>query len=48
MIYESYSKLSKELKKSVKIKVGQAVFELLIQNEHFGCFGLYLKTSLAY
>ena len=48
MIYESYSKLSKELQNSIKIKVGQAVFELLIQNEHFDCFGLYLKNSLAY
>ena len=39
-IYTSYSKLSKELKNSIKIKVGQAVLELLIQNEHFDC--LYL------
>ena len=30
-------KLSKELKNSIKIKVGQAVLELLIQNEHFDC-----------
>ena len=48
MMYESYSKLSKEPKNSIKIKVGQAVFELLIQNEHFGCFDLYLKNRLAY
>ena len=31
IIYASYSKLSKELKKSIKIKVGQVVIELLIQ-----------------
>ena len=30
----------KELKNSIKIKVGQAVLEILIQNEHFDCFGL--------
>ena len=40
MIYASDSKLSKELKNSINIKVEQAVFELLIQNEHFGCFDL--------
>ena len=40
MIYASYSKLSKELKNSIKIKVGQAVLELLIQNQHFGFFDL--------
>ena len=40
MIYASYSKLSKELKNSINIKVGQAVLELLIQNEHFDCFGI--------
>ena len=39
-MYASYSKLSKKLKNSIKIKEGQAVFELLIQNEHFGCFDL--------
>ena len=38
MIYASYSKLSKELKNSIKIKVGQAVLELLIQNQYFGYF----------
>ena len=40
MIYASYSKLFKELKNSIQIKVGQAVFELLIHNKHFGCFDL--------
>ena len=39
MIYASYSKFSKELKNSIKFKVGQAVLELLIQNQH-GCFDL--------
>ena len=34
IIYASYSKLSKELKNSIKIKVGQAIFELLIQKQH--------------
>ena len=29
-----------ELKNSTKLKVGQAVFGLLIQNEHFGFFDL--------
>ena len=29
-----------ELKNSIKIKVGQAVLELLIQNEHFDCYDL--------
>ena len=32
--------LSKELKNSIQIMVGQAVLELLIQNEHFDCFDL--------
>ena len=36
----SYSKLSKELKNSIKIKVGQAVLELLIENQNFDCFDL--------
>ena len=36
----SYSKFSKELKNSIKIKADQAVFELLIQNQHFDCFDL--------
>ena len=40
LIYECYSKVSKELKNNIKIKVGQAVLELLVQNQHFGCFGL--------
>ena len=39
-VFASYSKLSKELKNSIKIKVGQAVLELLIQNQHFDCFDL--------
>ena len=38
--YASYSKLSKELKNSIKIKVGQTVLELLLQNQHFDCFDL--------
>ena len=33
-MYASYSKLSKELKISIKIKVGQAVLVLLIQKEN--------------
>ena len=45
MIYESYSNLSKELKNSIKIKVGQAVLESLIQNQHFGCLIYNLKTA---
>ena len=40
MIYASYSKLSKELKNSITIKVGRTVLELLIQDEHFDCFDL--------
>ena len=40
IIYASYSKLSKELKNSIKIKVGQAILELLIQIQHFDCFDL--------
>ena len=39
-MYASCSKLSKELKNNIKIKVGQAVLELLIQNQHFDCFDL--------
>ena len=35
-----YSKLSTELKNSIKIKVGQSFLELLIQNQHFDCFDL--------
>ena len=48
IIYASYIKLSKELKNSIKIKVGQAVPELLIQTQHFDCFDLLLKNHLAY
>ena len=40
MIYTSYSKLSKELKNSIKIKVHQAVLELLIQKQHLDYFDL--------
>ena len=40
MIYASYSKLSKELKNSIKIKVDQAVLELLIKKQHSDCFDL--------
>ena len=39
-MYASYSKLSKELKNSIKIKVGQTVLELLIQKQHFDWFDL--------
>ena len=39
-MYAPYSKLSKELKNSIKIKVNQAVLELLIQNQHFDYFDL--------
>ena len=42
MIYASYSKLSKELKNNIKIKVGQAVLDLLIHKQHFD---YYLKTA---
>ena len=37
----------RELKNSIKIKVGQAVLELLVQKQHFNCFNLYLKNHLA-
>ena len=40
MMYTSYSELSKELKNSIKVKVGQAVLELLIQKQHFNYFDL--------
>ena len=40
MIYVSFSKLSKELKNGIKMKVGQAFLELLIQKQHFDCFDL--------
>ena len=39
-LYASYSKLSKELENSINIKVGQAVLELLIKNQHLDCFDL--------
>ena len=39
-IYAFYSKLSKEFKNNIKIKVGQTVLELLIQKQHFDCFDL--------
>ena len=32
ILYASYCKLSKELKNTIKIKVGQVAVELLIQN----------------
>ena len=47
MICASYSKLSKELKNIINIKVGQAVVELLFQKQHFDWFNLYLKNPLA-
>ena len=37
-MYASYSKLYQEIKNSIKIKVDQAVLELLTQNQHFVCF----------
>ena len=40
IIYASYSKLSKKLKNSIKIKVRQVVLELSIQKQHFDCFDL--------
>ena len=45
IIYASYSKLSKKLKNSTKIKVGQAILELLIQEQHFDCFDLSFKNA---
>ena len=45
MIYASYSNLFKELKNSITIKVGQAVLELLIKNQHFDCLIYNLKTD---
>ena len=45
MTYASYSKLSKELKNSDKIKVGQAVIELLIQINIFIVLIQNLKTA---
>ena len=43
IIYASYSKLSKELKNSIKIKVGQAVLELLIQKQHLTVWSITWK-----
>ena len=40
MTYVSYSKLSKEHKNSIEIKVAQAVLKLLIEKQHFDCFNL--------
>ena len=45
MTHASYSKLSKELKNSIKIKVSQAVLELLIQNNILTVLIYNLKTS---
>ena len=43
-MYTSYSKLSKKLKNSVKIKVGQAAPELLIQKQHLTVLIYNLKS----
>ena len=45
MFCASYSKLSKELKNSIKIKVGQLVLELLIQTIIFTVLIYNLKTA---
>ena len=45
IIYASYSKLSKELKNSIKIKVRQAGFELLIQTNILTVLICNLKTA---
>ena len=37
--------MSEELKNNIKIKVGQAVLELLIQNQHFDFLIYNLKTA---
>ena len=42
IIYESYSKLYKELKNGIKIQVGQAVFKLWIK------IVIYCSRSLSY
>ena len=47
MIYASYSKLSKELKNNIRIKVGQVVLELLIQNNILTVLIYNLKTAWA-
>ena len=45
MIYASYSKLSKKPQNNIKIKVGQGVLELLIQNQHFTVLICNLKDA---
>ena len=42
MMYVSYSKFSKDLKNSIKIKVGQAVLEFLIQTTLFLTVLIYI------
>ena len=45
-MYASYSKFSKELKNSIKIKLGQAVLELFIQKTFWKNVLIYnLKTA---
>ena len=44
-MYASYSKLSKEFKNSIEIKIGQAVLEFLIQNQNFTVLICNLKTA---
>ena len=44
IIYTSYSKLSKELKNSIKIQVGRTVLELLIQTTFLTVLIHNLKT----
>ena len=39
-MYASDRKFSKKFKNKIKIKVDKSVLELLIQNQHFGCFDL--------
>ena len=46
-MYHAYIKLSKELKYGIKIKVGQAVLESLI-NTLFGRFDPQVKNSLTF
>ena len=43
MIYVSYGKLAKELKNSIKIKVGQPALGLLIK-KYFDCFDPQVKN----
>ena len=45
MIYVSYSKFSKELKSSIKIKVSQVALELLIQTNSLTVLIYNLKTA---